>query len=561
MKNNKPLTPKQRERLAREARQKNAAKAAAAAAVKEKLPVPRETKWFVALLAMLLVFATLASVMFGFLVVEWTENPYATVYETVRMKDYLDTSKMGKKFYTGLDVDVSTAYATFLEKTGKLEETLEENLRLLLLANRKEIALGQKNTAIGYGDDVSYYIIGVKDKNGKAVLTTDFAASSYTASTLTVGNAAFGADFDEKLMGMKPSETLLVTDTTGVLAGDEVVIITLYAYKGTKKADANDPDETKNYTWSASPDEVRESARLVLSEQSEALREALKGQAVGEDITFLLKDYKLKDDSTSASDAVKFDVRVHAVVEETAKEITFRVPDDYFAEGDTQDLYLLNGTELTFSVILSYMNDYEVPELDAAFVTETMKFETDETDVVAAFKEAKRAELSEKYETERDDQYIQLVFQALASKANFVTVDMPTEALNELYSEMIDYFTEVVGAAPQSEDELNAFAQQYYGAQSYYDVLTANAKGNLIVFYIFRNAKMKISDDEMEKAYREYVDGLIEEAGDEELYNEDHFILLYTKEGLYRKARTQLVQDMVGEYLLAHNNLITEKAE
>ena len=81
------------------------------------------------------------------------------------------------------------------------------------------------------------------------------------------------------------------------------------------------------------------------------------------------------------------------------------------------------------------------------------------------------------------------------------------------------------------------------------------------MFYIFRNAKMKISDDEMEKAYREYVDGLIEAAGDEELYNEDHFILLYTKEGLYRKARTQLVQDMVGEYLLAHNNLITEKAE
>ena len=130
MKNNKPLTPKQRERLAREARQKNAAKAAAAAAVKEKIPFPCETKWFIALLALLLVFATLASVLFGFLVVEWTENPYATVYETVRMKDYLDTSKMGKKFYTGLDVNVASAYSAYLEKVNKLEETLEENLRL-----------------------------------------------------------------------------------------------------------------------------------------------------------------------------------------------------------------------------------------------------------------------------------------------------------------------------------------------------------------------------------------------------------------------------------------------
>ena len=555
MKNKKPLTPKQRERLAREARRTNAAKAAAAAAV--KTPVPRETKWFFGLLAAVLVFATLASVLFGFWLVDVTNDPTLTVYESLRIRDYLDTRNMGKSFYSGLDVDVSSLY-----RGDVTDEEFEAELKALLLSNRKEIALGQKNAVIGYGDDVAYYVIGVKDEAGNAVLTGDFAASSYTSSAMTVGKEAFGKDFDEKLiaMGLKPADTALETRTNGTLAGDEVVIITLYAYKSKSVKDAANADLTKKYEWNTGADKQIERARFLLSDQKEALREALKGVTVGEDVTFVLENYKLTDDSTPASAAVKFDVRVHAVVTEKTQDISFTVPEDYFEKTDSQDLSVYNGKTLTFSMIFSYVNDYEVPALDADFVTNTMKFETDEADVVAAFKAAKRAEMNEQIRESLEAEYVQQILYLLSQKANFLTVDMPMEAMNEEYYAYVEYFRQVIGRSPE-DDELDAFAQQYLGAQGYYNVLTANVKGNLLVFYIFRHAGLKISDEEMEEAYREYVDGLIDAAGDPELYDEDHFVLLYTREGLYRNARTELVQEMVGDYLLSHNNLITEKSK
>jgi hypothetical protein len=236
------------------------------------------------------------------------------------------------------------------------------------------------------------------------------------------------------------------------------------------------------------------------------------------------------------------------------------LPENYFTTDDTQDFTALNGEKLTFSMIFSYVNNYDVPELDADFVTKTMKFETTESDVVAAFKDAKRAELNARIREDLEAQYVQEIFRILGKKAKFITADMPTDAMNEEYSALREEFRQVVGTAPESEEWLDAYAQQYYGASGYYDVLVANVKAKLIVFYIFNNAGLRISAEEMESAYRDYVDGLISAAGGEETYDEEYFVRLYTKEELYRRARMQLVQDLVGDYLLSHNNII-EKAE
>lgn len=563
MKNKKPLTPKQRERLAQEARRANAAKAEAA--VIEKPPVPRETKWFFALLAMVLVFATLASVLFGFWVVDETEDPALTEYDTLRMRYFLDMDNMGKDFYSGRDVDVSSLY-----RGEVTDEEFEAEIKALLLANRKEVALGQKNTVIGYGDDVAYYVIGVKDEKGNAVLTNDFAAAEYTTSTMTVGKEAFGKDFDEKLvaMGVKPADTALDTKTSGTIVGDEVVIITLSAYQSEETKDASATDLTKKYKWKTTAAKQLANARFVLSEQQDALREALKGVTVGEEITFVLENYKLNSTDDATATAVKFDVCVHAVLTEKAKDITFTVPEDYFEETDDLDLSTYNGKTLTFSMIFPYVNDYEVPELDADFVTNTMKFETDASDVVTAFKDAKRAEINEIIREDLEAQYVDQLLGAMWNEAVFIAPMSENDKGFDTYQTLLveqlaafeEYFYEMVGYAVESEEELEAFAQ-YLGADSYYSYLAEKVQGNLLVYYVFRHAGLRISDEELEEAYRAYVDGLIADAGDAELYDEDYFILVNTKEGLYRKARTALVWEMVGDYLLSHNNFITEKAE
>lgn len=551
-KNNKPLTPKQRERLAREARQRNAAKAAATAPVKVKTPVARETKWFAALVAVILVFATLASVLFGFLIVRWTEDPYRSVYETVRMKDYFNTSAMGKDYYTGVDYDMSAYY-----KGELTDEEFDARIEELLLANRKEIALMQKDTVIGYGDDVAYYVIGVKDKDGKAVLTGDFAADSYASSTLTVGKEAFGEGFDAALvaLGLKPSDTYLKKTLTGTLTGDEVVIITLTAVGGTKKDGATGEDAS-SYTWDSGANaEVKSltSARLDLSAEDEALRNALAGKAIGEDVTFLLYDHVFLN---GKRDAVKYEVRVEAVVEEQAKDITFTVPEGYFSENDAEDLYLLNGTNLTFSVIIPYVNDYEIPALDAAFVTETMEFETEETDVVAAFKEAKRTEWNESAAESFRSQCVMQIFNSLATKAKFVKDGIADEMWYDQYYALLEEYRAAVGSMPTSESELNSFVSYRYGASAYNDVIVGNAKQMLVMYYVFAHARIRITDEMLEKAYDEYVDSLMASVSD--TMSEEQIALLYTEEELYRQARKNLVYDLVSDYLLEHNNIITE---
>ena len=73
------------------------------------------------------------------------------------------------------------------------------------------------------------------------------------------------------------------------------------------------------------------------------------------------------------------------------------------------------------------------------------------------------------------------------------------------------------------------------------------------MYYVFRDAGLKITDEMLEEAYREQIDELIETAGDPEIYDEEYFVDYYTKDKLYAQVRRDLVYHMVGEYLLDKN--------
>ncbi len=564
MKNKKPLTPKQRERLAREARKQNAARPAAAVAVK-KPAMPKNTKRFIVLLAALLLFATLASVLFGFCFAKWRVDPTASVYDNIDMNEYLMLSEMGgKAFYTGKTIDLSAIY-----RKPASDEEFDAYLADLLLRNRKEIALGQKNTPIGKGDDVSYYVIGVKDKDGKAVLTNDFAAASYSSGTLTVGSGSFGEDFDEKIVGVVPADTYLQTVTAGKLTGDEVVIITLSGYTGKAKTGTTETDIAKKYTWNTTAEKTISSARRALSALDETLRAALVDNiTIGESTTLYLENYDLTGDGTKEA-AVRLDVTVHAIAIEKTVDVTFTLPEGYFSATDAEDLRKLNGTEVTFSLIIPFTNDYEMPKLDKAFITETMKYTptaTAEAAIVAEFKAAKRKELDDSLNERLVKAYVSQIFLQLASQtvtgANgaqtniFIEAEYPTEAINDQYNALIEEYRTAYGNSPSSNEELTAYVQGAYGASSVDEVIVSNIKQTIFMYYIFRDAGLKITDEMVEKAYAEHLADLVEEAGDPEMYGEEHFIFLYTKEALYKQARKNLVYDLVGDYLIKNNTLM-----
>ena len=582
MKNNKPLTPKQRERLAKEARQRNAARPAAVA-VAPKPAMSRGAKCFVTLVALLLVFATTASVLFGFCFSKWRVDPTASAFEDLSFKEYLMLEEMGDNFYVDKKIDLSAIYAAYGKKVT--EEDVDEYIRQLLFANRKEIALSQKTTPIGEGDDVYYYVIGVKDAAGNAILTNDFAATKYSLGVLTVGKAVFGEDFDKVITGKVPyPATSLTTGHYGTLTGNEVVIITLNAYKGEAKKNPTSEAPEGKYTFGTNPEKTIGSGRLDISTLDDRLKAALvENITVGEDVVFYLENYAINpNDSADPAACVRFEVRVDAIVtEERTMDVTFKLPDNYFSGDDNNDLSKLNGTDVTFSMIIPYTNDYELPTLTKSFITETLGFETDaatDAAAVAAFKEAKLAEMEESRKEILHKSCISQIVKQLAEqtvtgvsgKASQIFIENEystdpadpaynkkyTAAINEAYEMLVEEFRSSYGRAPSS-DELSSYAQNSYGG-TVDAVVLSNFKQTLFMYYIFADAGLKITDAELDAAYEEHLDALVESVGDEELYGREYFLRVYTEDGLRKQAKKNLIYDVVGEYLLAHNELITE---
>ena len=76
----------------------------------------------------------------------------------------------------------------------------------------------------------------------------------------------------------------------------------------------------------------------------------------------------------------------------------------------------------------------------------------------------------------------------------------------------------------------------------------------LIAFAIYQKQKLSITNEEIEAAYREYIDGLVE-TYDDEAYNEEYFIKLYGKDEIYKQVRMDLIHELVGNWLFENNTI------
>jgi hypothetical protein len=232
-------------------------------------------------------------------------------------------------------------------------------------------------------------------------------------------------------------------------------------------------------------------------------------------------------------------------------------------------------------MIIPYTNDYELPALTKSFITDTLDFDTDaatDAEAVAEFKAAKLAEMEESRKEILHKSCISQIVKQLAEQTvtgvsgrpsqifieNQYSTDPAdpaydkryTAAIDEAYEMLVEEFRSSYGRAP-SGDELSAFTQNTYGG-TVDAVILSNFKQTLFMYYIFEDAGLKISEADLDAAYEEHLDSLVESVGDEELYGREYFLRVYTEDGLRKQAKKNLVYDMVGEYLLAHNDLITE---
>ena len=564
-------------RAAAAAQKKNAQKAAVAV----KPAMPREQKIFVVLVALLCVFSiTFVSLGTVYLVDLLDNVKYGSIYDDIRLKDYV--GRIEKTDYMGKDIDLTSYY----QKPYELAD-MDDYLYDLRFANRKSVAYAQKTTPIGFGDDIAYFIVEILNENGEAVLKEDFSAANYqSALTMTIGREQYGDDFEEKLiaLGLKPADTERRIRYNGGIALGDTVALTLTAHN----VETYYADHDK-CVWKTDKSMALTSSRVELAEYEQTLAAAVVSgcKEVGEPFEFILENYDVNKNGTieTAEKAVKFEACVDfAVVKEQTADVTFTLPEDYFdSERDgtayPEDYLALNGKTVTFRLIVTSMDDYDVPALDADFIKNTLKFETDKTsneEVIAAYKqhalEELNAELAEGLDTTYRSAVISMLVEPLYQRGVFGNNDVDAEAkypdalIQDAYSAASKEMQNLYASSGYSASmDYETFVVQYVSsmtgqqASSLSSALSYVAEQRicqeLFLYWVFDKQNIKIKKDVLEQAYNEYLDELVEGSSNPDTYNREYWINYYGEDELYSKARRGLVYDLTADFLIANNNV------
>lgn len=561
---------------------RQSARAGVALAPKKTMPVEKKVLFSLLALALLLAisFVTVGAVSLsktGPLFIK-----YPSPYDNKDLSSYILADPGA---YRNQTVKMSKAYADYTDAEW---QSLVEELRY---SNRKAVAAGQRHTAIGDGDTVRFYILDCT-VNGAPAAVGAFAAYNYSnIFTVTVGSNSFGPTFDEAIKGIVPAgNTGRETATSGSLVGNSVIALSYQMFADVRK------DGAAEAVWATTPYQKASEARTELAFMEDAFRDALlatyaEKQAVGEEMEFILPAYY---DDDKKPETPNVDVKVKATVdfivtEEKAVSLTFTPKMSvtsgvrcFYYSGDDSYNNLVNGLygkEGTYRIVIETVDDYELPEYNADFVKNTLGFETDKTEegeVLAAFRASRNAAKKASYDNEVLNTLYQQITSSLVSGG--LIKGVPQEALSEAYlaaqSELAylytiygeDYYNSTNGAV----SDIDKFALYYcyynYGRQ---DITSASAyysyyaqeicKQELLMYFIYRNERLKVTDAMLEEAYRDYVDDLVARAGNAEVYNEEFFVKTVGKDELYRTARKDYaVKKLVDEYLLTHSTVTVE---
>ncbi len=227
-----------------------------------------------------------------------------------------------------------------------------------------------------------------------------------------------------------------------------------------------------------------------------------------------------------------------------ALELTF--PENYTAE--------LAGKDVTFYVWVVYTVEYALPELTSDFITSTLKFKTDEEDVVAAYKQ----NVKEGLEQYRDAAVKNEIWEDLLDKA--VLIKYPQTEVQYFYDsyvEQYEYYKSYYENYGYSFASFDDFVIQYLGledgadwkeetlANSQLDVLQ-----NLVSHAIAQQEGIEVTHEDRQDAidyYMEYYEYYGQTITEEELIEAVGERLL-NEYALFEKVNAYLVDNCVISY-------------
>ena len=438
-------------------------------------------------------------------------------------------------------------YKLTVKMTEVTDEFVEEYIMYTLCQHRiDEPTSPGKSTPLSVGDVLDAwcrsYII---DENGKEielnVSAGELGKSGVGDTKITIGEGKLPLGVESALVGVViadyPEMDEVALKAGDVIGEDDVLYI---SYSVTT------PAGKKSYT----------NVRVDLSrtdldaEFGEGFRAALLGKAMTEDgalasFTAVGKDGRYVYDGVKVAYAYPKDARCITVAG--------KLPHGYFD-------YDLACETVYYDIFPEYFTAYEVPELDAKFINETLKL-TDETlaeydgaDTVEKYRAYVRAELTRQHEEE---------LRAIGEEAMWYhyndaakVIAYPEDAVMEIYTKSITELELLWESYRDQYSTLDAFAYAYFSMPSGSDwraMLKSDAeaevKEKLIFYYIIRKENLIPTEEK----YRELFETIFDEFV--ELYMDGKTEADYDSTDAYNAARAEAevaVMDYYGEDFFRH---------
>lgn len=385
----------------------------------------------------------------------------------------------------------------------------------------------KKNITVGAGDVVNLYYRGytLDDNGNKNYFTGGCNFDSETPTSLEIGSSSFVVGFEYNLIGKNQKDYATMDKLTeGDLVGSNDTISISYsvAYadgniKTSQGALINLADENLDTVWGEGFAEYFKSKKLVVGDS----------YATGNDDKLSVKTTSTS--STAADEDLYFDItvegayRINATEECPVLEIEAYFPYNY------NEVSLQNKTA-KFEVFIRTVQDYDTPEFDDKFVTDTIKMSQEELaaydgeTLVEKYQSYLLAKLEHEYEDSVNSIIDNAFWDYIVDKAVFKK--LPQGDIDASYKEMV-YEVESAYISYQNSygsssqfSNIDQFARQYMGLASNVDwkeQLKADAelsiKQKLIFYYIIRTEGFVPSATEVKEIkddlYNEYLNSYL----------------------------------------------------
>lgn len=490
-------------------------------------------KLYIAASCVLIVAVLIAGIAF---LVNRISSEYS--FEKDRMAKYYRVSASD---YTGKEIAVDASLQVTDEKVQKrIDEILHENSRAI------------PNRAIAEGDYVAFYIRATYD--GKPYADSD-ATNYYLKTpayvTLDGSATAFPDELYRALIGKTPKDYKLSRRFVGTV--DNAARTVVMSYVG-YYTDGGQRVEYKDAWYAYYRMDDADLPNVVKAAHGETIGEAFSYQ---EDVEI-----------DGVTRTVEYRAVVYCIVdEEVGFSVDVALADDFYPEDSQYREY--NGKTVTFFVVP--FGIYEVPVLDENFVMYGVGFETEEEDVVAAYRKYIRAEL----EDENKNTYYNAIMKYMLENIRPVSYPralkletaIPAYVDQLLSNEYLTYYAVAYGYSTPEEYLRGEYLPQNerYDALPIRDALILYRYDlideEMLTEYFVQQCGLRATDDEYRAYLQEFSENLIREKEAEEpnaasIYTPD-YIENYYKQNYYDGyLRDRLTYSKVCQYLLERNTIV-----